>query len=170
MRRRAGGLLTAGLLLVSRGADAAPVSSGWLAARRQLTACLSVAEGAPRAACLEAAAKALDAAEAQGGGPVPSPEQARTERAREFGSRRPAAPRQAARDSGLATHLGSAHQDRDGEWVMRTEEGATWAQTDGAYLVSPPHAGSSLSIRPGALGSFFCLIDTRREVRCKRRD
>lgn len=162
------------LFLAAAPPSAMEPGAGWKAARSALTACLSVPAAEARGACLERAARELDAADARGEGPVPSPEALREARRREYGVRRapsifvpPRAPGE--RTDQLTTRLASASQNRDGAWIMRTAEGAVWAQTDGAYLVAPPHAGSSLAVRPGALGSFFCLIDGRREVRCKRR-
>lgn len=152
----------------------AEASRAWIDARRQLSGCLSGPE-LGRGACLERAARALDAAEARGEGPIPNAEQAQAARRRDYGMRvqptAPVAPRTPERERSdrLVTTLVSVRQDGEGDWVMRTAEGAVWVQTDHALLTPAPRAGSSFFVRPGALGSFFCLIDNRREVRCKRR-
>ena len=172
----AGAALLVGL---SAGAAQAGASRAWLDARSALSACRANPDAVARGACLERAAEALDAAEARGEGPIPSPVQARETRKRDFGLRLPppaappriagVRPRDEERPDRLVTTLASARQDGEGNWIMTTAEGAVWRQTDKAYIVRPPHAGSTFFARPAALGSYFCLIDGRREVRCKRR-
>ena len=167
------GLAIGALIALAPSAHAEP-SRAWLDARRQLSACLGAAEPS-RGACLERAARALDAADARGEGPIPNAEQARAVQRRDYGIRvapTPAvAPRTPERErpDRLVTTLVSVRTDGDGNWIMRTSEGAVWAQTDKAPVLPGPRAGSSFFVRPGALGSYFCLIDNRREVRCKRR-
>lgn len=174
-------LRTLAVLLVAASAAwpaAAEVSQAWRDARTALSACLRDSEPGARGACLERAATQLDAIEARGEGPLPTPEQARAVRRRDYGLRLPPppkAPRRAKRASadepadGVATTLRSASQDGQENWIMTTVEGAVWAQTDKQTLVRQPHPGSAFVARPGAMGSFFCLIDRRYEVRCKRR-
>ncbi len=163
-------------LLLAAPAHAAS-SRAWLDARAALTACRGEADVRARGACLERAAEAMDAAEARGEGPLPSPTQARETRKRDYGLRTPLIPplprgprpHEEDRPDRLVTTLRAVRQDGEGNWVMTTAEGAVWAQTDKGYFVRPPHEGSSFYARPGALGSFFCLVDGKREVRCKRR-
>ncbi len=166
------------LMLAAAPSAQAAVSRAWLDARAALSACMAEQDHAVRGACLERAVMAMDAVEARGEGPVPSPEQSRKERARDFGLRLPPAPKlprltrrvpEAERPDRLSTTLASARLDAEGKWIMVTTEGATWAQTDQSAFARPPHAGSAFLARPGSLGSYFCLVDGRHEVRCKRR-
>ena len=118
----------------------------------------------------------MDDAEALGEGPIRTAAQERREAARNYGLRPDAAP---AAVSGapvrhpsapdLSTTIVGARQDGGGDWIMTTAEGAVWLQTDKGLFSRPPHAGSKFAVRRGAMGSYFCLVDGVREVRCKRK-
>lgn len=62
----------------------------------------------------------------------------------------------------------SAHQDPQAYWVLETNEQTTWRQTQNSGYPLSPHAGSSLVIKPGFLGAFFCQVDDQVQFRCRR--
>lgn len=62
----------------------------------------------------------------------------------------------------------SASQGRDGRWIIILEDGARWRQNETKTLVRYPKAGSSITIRRAALGSYMASIDGQRATRVKR--
>ena len=64
--------------------------------------------------------------------------------------------------------LAGAHDDRDSYWVMETTEQVVWRQTQSSGYPLTPHSGSTLTIRPGILGAFFCQVDDQVQFRCRR--
>lgn len=141
-----------------------------------LAACRTEADAAQRLACYDKAAGALDEAESHGQIAVVDREQVRAVKRQAFGFSLPSLALLGGGKVGvddpvdrLTAKLDHANRTAEGRWIMATDEGAAWEQTDGEEIVSPPHAGSQLAVRKGALGGFFCNVDGQRAVRCTRR-
>lgn len=141
---------------------------------RSLTACRKLAGDAARLACYDRAADDFMRAEVKGEVIVVDREQVRAVRRQAFGFHLPSLDLlphvggEAPVDR-VTFQLASAGRTADGKWAMTTSDGAQWVQTDSDELFDPPHAGSQLTVRSGALGSFFCKVDGQLAVRCQRR-
>lgn len=169
--------LACGLAALALGgsAMAAPptVEPGRAAVVQALSDCRRIADRDARLACYDKAADALDLAQDQGQVVVIDREQARAVRRQAFGFNIPSiklfnrGPKEEKVDR-LSVKLAGAHRDADGNWAMTTVEDAVWRQTDGQSLLNDPRGGSTLDIRPGLMGSFFCKVDGQSAVRCAR--
>jgi len=51
---------------------------------------------------------------------------------------------------------------------MRLDDGAIWQTTEASPYVRGPHAGSTVVIRRGPLGSYMMRIDGQRALRAMR--
>lgn len=126
-----------------------------------------------RADCYDAAIDALNTAQAEGKVVVVDQEKVRAVRRQAFGFNLPSL-------SGLAKGLkeepvaamtykvAAAREEADGHWLIETVEEPVWRQTQSTGYPLTPHAGSTLKIRPGMLGAFFCQVDNQVEFRCRR--
>ena len=135
--------------------------------------CRKLTDDAFRLACYDKAAASFDQAEQQGQVVVIDREQVKTVRRQTFGLTLPAftvfnkGPKEDHVDNVLLT-LETVTQEPGGKWVMTDADGVTWAQTDSDFVETPPHKGSTLKVRSGSLGSYFCNIDGQRAIRCQR--
>ena len=64
--------------------------------------------------------------------------------------------------------VASALQDSQGRWIVKLQEGGTWAQTDNAPLALRPRTGQKVKINRGALGSYMMSVNGQPAVRAKR--
>ncbi|MBE7219415.1 MAG: hypothetical protein INR64_13150, partial [Caulobacteraceae bacterium] len=132
-----------------------------------------IGEAAARLACYDGAADALAKAQAAGDVVVVDRAQVREVRRQAFGFHLPSldllprAPKEAPLQQ-VDFVLASAGRTSEGKWAMVAEDGARWVQTDSEDIDNPPHAGSRLLVRAGALGGFFCKVDNQIAVRCRR--
>ena len=140
-----------------------------------LSACRKDADPAQRLACYDKAAGALDEAEARGQVVVLDREQVKTVKREAFGLSLPSFSLFAGRGGSaeekvdrVAYTLDHAGHGPDGRWVFHTTDGVAWQQTDEEELSTPPHKGSELQVKRGALSSFFCKVDGQRALRCQR--
>jgi hypothetical protein len=62
----------------------------------------------------------------------------------------------------------NAWQDGGGRWVVRLEDGSTWAQTDGNALALRPRTGHKVKVTRAAMGSYMMRINGQPGVRAKR--
>ena len=69
----------------------------------------------------------------------------------------------------ITIEVSDAYKNGERKWVMTSNEGVVWVQTDDESVNEDPHKGSKVAIRKAAIGSFFCNIDGQRAVRCERR-
>jgi len=56
-----------------------------------------------------------------------------------------------------------------GKLLILTREGSTWIQSDDRVLANLPKPGSPVTIRSGALGSYFCVLQRSPWIRCQPR-
>lgn len=137
--------------------------------------CRKLTADAARLACYDKAAAELDVAESKGQVVVIDREQAKAVRRQAFGFSLPAftlfdrgATKEEPVDR-ITIELSDAYKNGERKWVMTSNEGVVWVQTDDESVNEDPHKGSKVAIRKAAIGSFFCNIDGQRAVRCERR-
>lgn len=158
---------------VSAGAAARPAPQERAGVLQAVFDCKRLTDPQLRLACYDRATGALDAAETQGEVVVIDRAQARTVRRQAFGLNMPSINLFSRGEKEEAVNrieaaLTSARQAGDGRWLMTTADNQVWRQTDNQGIFRPPHAGSTLAVRRGALGSFFCNVDGQLAVRCER--
>lgn len=167
-------LLSAVAIVACAGPTAAqttrPTSS---AAVQALARCRAVAEESARLACYDAAAASLVAAERSGEVVVVDREQARAARRQAFGFNLPTLDvfrPSVGDDESDRTSLVIARAARDGagKWVLRSQDGQVWRQTDGERLSRAPRAGSRAEVRRAMLGSYLMNIDGQTAIRVRR--
>lgn len=122
----------------------------------ELSKCRKVTEVAARAECYD---KLVDAAVSRGekGGPQPAPAQA------PFISRPAPAPTQ------KTVEISKTTRGNSGRLNLLTTENEIWVQSDGEPLPKDPAPGSSMIIRKGSMGGFFCSLDKHTSFRCQIR-
>jgi hypothetical protein len=130
---------------------------------QQLIDCRKIADNPQRLACFDQAAAAMDQAEAKGDIVVVDREQARKVRRQAFGFSLPSIslfergekPEEIANMQGK---IAAARQNNTGKWVIRLEDGATWAQIDTNEVPNAPQAGDTVTIRRAAMGSYILSL------------
>ena len=170
-----GVLAAAGLLAPAASALAAraPSVASRTAVAQAISDCRKVEDKDARLACYDRAADAFEQAQAAGQVVVMDRAQVHEVKRQAFGFSMPSlnlfgrGPKE-EEITRVSLKLSGAHQDGDGKWVMTTDENAVWRQIDTADVFDPPHAGSTLAVRRGVLGSFFCNVDNDAAMRCTR--
>lgn len=169
----------AGLALVCAGtALAADTPKSRAPALQALVECRKVADPAQRLTCYDNAASGLEAAEAAGDVVVVDRAQVQEAQRAAFGFnfRMPAfltggdAGDAAKRGSVLETLETTVTEARqvNGKWYIVLADGAVWRQTDNEPINSPPKAGSKVTIKRAAMGSYFLSVGGQRSIRAKR--
>ncbi|HYE98489.1 MAG TPA: hypothetical protein VEJ18_06225, partial [Planctomycetota bacterium] len=64
--------------------------------------------------------------------------------------------------------VAAAHQDGAGRWIVRLEDGSTWAQTDNNIIAARPKKGHKVKINKAAMGSYMMRVNGQSGVRAKR--
>lgn len=154
-------------------ARAAPEVGEQAAVVRALLDCQKLTDTAPRLACYDQAAAALERAEAGGDVIVVDREQAKKVRRQAFGFTLPSISmfEKGEAKSELANvtdRLASARQDASGHWLLKLEGGAVWRQIDSNELTRQPKSGMSVVIHKAALGSYLAAVDGQRAFRARR--
>ncbi len=152
---------------------AATPSSQAAPAVQAVLACRALPQDAERLACFDKATAAMGEAETKGDLLTLDREQRRAVRKQAFGLTLPALnlfdrgekPEEANR---ITATVASASQDPYGKWTIRLDDGAVWRQTDSNEIYNPPHKGSTVVIKKGALGSFFIDVDGQPGIRAHR--
>lgn len=139
-----------------------------------LLACRSVTDSAQRLACFDKESAGLAGAIDRREVVAVDKEQIQTARRSLFGFTIPKNPILGfggKDDDGpreLTSTIKSAHQTRDGRWVITLPDGAVWIQLDDTVPFHPPHAGSTVVIRPALAGTYFIRVDGQIGFRAKR--
>lgn len=135
--------------------------------------CRGLTDNAARLACYDAAAGRFDQAERTGEVVVVDRAQARAARKQAFGFNLPSLsifdrgePKEAIDRAGFT--IARPSQDAAGKWVLRTQDGQVWRQTDSERLVPSPRAGSKMEVRRATMGGFFAVVDGQRPIRVTR--
>jgi hypothetical protein len=170
-------LAAAGLALMfaATAAHAAPsVKAPSRAAVLQgLLDCRGKTDSAERLACYDAAASAMDQAEAKGDIVVVDREQARAVRKQAFGFTLPSLTmfergEKPEEIDHVTAVIASARAAPDGKWVLRLEDGAVWRQIDGDPPHRDPKAGMKAEIKSASMGSYLISVDGQRSFRAHR--
>ena len=140
---------------------------------QRLIDCRKIADNTARLACFDAAAAAMDQAEAKGDIVVVDREQARKVRRQAFGFTLPSMslfsrgekPEEIATADGK---IASARRLPTGRWEVKLEDGATWVQIDASEIPIDPRAGQAVKIRKASLGSYMMTVGNQREVKVHR--
>jgi hypothetical protein len=136
-----------------------------------VTDCRAITDNAARLECYDRTVGALASAQASDNLYVADKETMREARRGLFGFNLPKVKLFGNDDLGeevkfVETTIKGVGQGSKG-YVFTLEDGARWAQTDGAYM-DRPKAGAKIRIRRAALGSYMASIDGRVGFRIER--
>ena len=156
-------------------APTAPLPAERVKVLQAVVDCRKLTADAERLACFDRATAVLDEAEKPGEVVVVDQARVREVKRQAFGLTLPSlslfgSGAAATRDEPIRQVdlvLASVRELAPGRYVFTTVEGATWLQLDGDMPVAP-RKGDALVVTPGMLGSFFCKVNHRSAVRCKR--
>jgi hypothetical protein len=59
-------------------------------------------------------------------------------------------------------------QNADGGWIVKLGDGSTWSQTDDTPVALEPRRGDKVTVKRGALGSYFVKIGNQPGFKAKR--
>jgi len=166
-------MILAAALALAGGAVAAPKPVASSAVVQGLLDCRNVADNTTRLACYDKAAAAMESATASGDLVTLDREQRRAARRQAFGFTLPTLSfldrgEKVVEADKLTATIASASQDALGDWVVRLDDGAVWAQTEPEPLARRPRPGATVVISKGMLGSFFMTIDGQPAGKAKR--
>jgi hypothetical protein len=135
--------------------------------------CRKVTDDAARLACFDKAAAAVDAAASSGDLVSIDREQRKAARRQAFGFTLPTLGFLEHGEKGegadrITATVAEAHEDGNGRWVVRLEDGAVWVQSEAQMLGRTPRKGSTAVITKGVMGSFFMTVDGQGLGRAKR--
>jgi hypothetical protein len=171
------------LAAVTAALAAAPAAAQQRAASQQrpelfeaLMRCRSIADDAARLTCFDSAATNLQQATERRDVVVVDRAQIRESRRRLFGLPVPdlggmfggGGDDEEGGISSIESIVASAVQGGDGRWVVRLEDGSTWAQTDNLLIAGRPRRGNPVRVERGALGSFRMRVNGQPAVRVRR--
>jgi hypothetical protein len=156
-----------GLVLASAATAADTAAASQAAAFDTVMACRKIADAAQRLTCVDAALAALDAAVKAGDVVVVDRPHIHEAKRRTFGLpsldsldllNRGERPEVVEKISGV---IAKASQDREGKWVLETQDGQVWSQTNPETFAPDPQPGDRIEIRRGMLGGYFIKINGR---------
>jgi hypothetical protein len=161
------------LILATSGSAQAATTPTRAPAVQTVLDCRKVAEDAQRLSCYDHAVDAMAKADATGDLVTVDREQRRTLRRQAFGFNLPSLSMFDKADKveeteKLTAKIAGATQTGAGKWRIELDDGAVWLQTDDTTLYPLPKAGSTATIRKGALGSFFLTFDGKQSFRARR--
>ena len=139
-----------------------------------LVRCRSVADATARLQCFDAAAANLQQAAERRDLVVVDRQQVRETRRRLFGLPLPRLGVFGGGDEeenevrSIESTVASARQAGYGRWIVRLQDGSTWAQTDNETLAVDPRQGQTVKVERGALGSYRMRINNQPAIRVQR--
>jgi hypothetical protein len=150
-----------------------PKAEGRAQELQKLLDCRKISDNTQRLACFDAASQAFDQAEAKGDIVVVNREQARKVRRQAFGFTLPSMSlfERGEKPEEINTVQGvvaAVRQNAAGKWVIRLEDGATWAQIDVNEINPDPRPGETVEIRRASLGSYMLVLPHHRSFRAHR--
>jgi hypothetical protein len=165
----------AGLCHEAVSAQAPPRQASGSDLLNAVAACRAIGDAAQRLACYDAAATRLTQAIGRNDVVVLDREDIRQTRRSLFGFHLPRLPIfgggarevQETPDEITATVSAASNIGYD-KYRIRLEDGAVWQTTESSASITPPHAGSIVVIRRGAMGNYFMRIDGQRGLRAMR--
>lgn len=171
LMKSSGTTLAAILLLATGAAQAQPAARN--ATLQRLADCRKIAANDARLACYDAAAGALETAEAKGDIVVVDREEARAVRKQAFGFQLPSL---SLFDKGekpedideVELPIVSAVREGNGKWTLVLEGGQVWRQIDTAELSRNPKPGMTARIKKGAIGSYKLMVGGAMAIKVHR--
>lgn len=172
-------MMAAALAALSGAATAKPAKPGQQLQGRPetfdaLVKCRAITEDAARLRCFDQASAALQEATERRDVVIVDRAQVRQARRSLFGIDLPHMPFFGSGDdkadevTQIDGIIASASQNGAGRWVVRLEDGGTWAQIDDNPISIWPKAGQKVTIKRAALGSYMMRINGQAGVRAKR--
>jgi hypothetical protein len=64
--------------------------------------------------------------------------------------------------------IAAAYEDGNGRWVVKMQDGATWAQIDNQIIAVRPKPGQKVRIHRGAIGSYIMNVNGQPGVKARR--
>lgn len=61
-----------------------------------------------------------------------------------------------------------ATQNADGGWIIKLADGSVWSQTDDTPVALDPRRGDKVTVKRGALGSYFVKVGRQPGFKAKR--
>ena len=153
---------------------AAPAAAARPEAFEALVRCRAIAEDAARLRCFDQAAAALEQAAEKRDVVIVDRAQVRQTRRTLFGLELPHLNLFGGGDdkgeevSQIEGVIASAHQNGNGQWVVRLEDGGVWAQVDDNPIAIWPKAGQKVEVKKAALGSYMMRVNGQPGVRVRR--
>ncbi|WP_296595623.1 hypothetical protein [Phenylobacterium sp.] len=169
----AAGAVAAAICALGATAEAQPKAEPRSAMLQKLVDCRKITDEAGRLACYDQATAALDQAEAKGDIVVVDREQARKVRRQAFGFSMPSLSLFEKGETqeeiqNVQGVVAEARINNAGKWVIKLQDGATWAQVDPGELHRNPKPGMTVKIRQASLGSYLMSIDNMGAFRARR--
>jgi hypothetical protein len=62
----------------------------------------------------------------------------------------------------------AASQNADGGWIIQLADGSVWSQTDDTPVALGPRRGDKVTVKRGALGSYFVKVGRQPGFKAKR--
>lgn len=154
---------------------APPAPTGRPEAFDALVKCRAITEDAARLRCFDQAAAALEQAADRRDVVIVDRAQVRQTKRTLFGLELPHLSIFGGGDDDKAEEvtqidgiIASAFQNGNGRWVVRLEDGGTWAQIDDNPISIWPKAGQKVLIKRAALGSYMMRVNGQAGVRVRR--
>ena len=170
-------ILFAGLPAAAASAQSTRASTQRPELFEALVRCRAIADDAARLICFDRAAASLQAAAERRDLVVVDRQQVRESRRRLFGLPLPRLPifgggdddeNEAEEIRSIDSAVASAYQHGNGQWVVRLEDGSTWAQTDDNIIAGRPRAGQPVRVTRAALGTYMMRVNGQPGVRVRR--
>ena len=138
-----------------------------------LSRCLTIPADAERLACLDRAARAIDAGVRSGAIQIVDRGQTALLRRETFGTHPAPAdrlppPSPAERIDAIETTLTRASQGADGRWTFVLADGGVWTQVDTDRVRITNRAGEPVTVRRASLGSYLLVVGHSGAVRVRR--
>lgn len=138
-----------------------------------LVECRAIGDAAPRLACYDRAAAALDAAERAGDVVVVDRAQVTAARRQAFGFSLPSLSLFERGDrvdpiTEIETTLTRGTQLGDGTWIFTLADGSSWRQIDTGRATFRNRPGQPVRVRMASMGSFMLTVDRSPAIRVKR--
>jgi hypothetical protein len=168
-------LVAASLAALPAAAHAQPAQAQRPELFEALVRCRTITNDAERLTCFDRAAASLQEAAERRDLVVVDRQQVRESRRRLFGLPLPRLPIFGGGDDDdeeeirqIDSLVASAYQHGNGQWVVRLEDGSTWAQTDDNLIAGRPRPGQPVRVTRAALGTYMMRVNGQPGVRVRR--
>lgn len=161
------------ILTIATPAGARDVKAGRPAQFERLVACRALADASARLSCYDREVEGMDIAERTREIVVVDKAEMRSTRRSLFGFNLPSLKIFGDRDdtpdiSRLETNVEASGRDSDGRLTFRVTDGARWRQIDDRYAGASIRPGTKVTLKRGAMGSYFADFENKPSIRVKR--